>query len=168
MGVQDHRSAAAGLGSFVAAVLTVSDSRREATDESGDAIAALAEAQGHRVGRRLLIKNDAEVVRQTVMALAMEVDLIITTGGTGISPKDLTIEACRPLLHKELEGFGELFRALSYQEIGSAAILSRATGGSIGRAVLFCLPGSTAAVKLAMERLILPELKHLIAQVRKV
>lgn len=168
MGVQDHKEAASGLGAFSGAVLTVSDSRTEATDESGKILMELIEAAGHAVGAYRLVKNDPEVVRETVRELAGSVDFIITTGGTGMSPRDLTIESCRPLFTKELEGFGDVFRLISFQEIGSAAILSRATGGSVGRAMVFCLPGSKAAVRLAAEKLILPEIKHLISQVRKV
>jgi len=168
MGVSDHKEAAAQLGSFRGAVLTVSDSRTEATDESGKILQELIVAAGHQVGAYRLIKNEMDVVRATVRELAEEVDFIITTGGTGMSPRDLSIEACRPLFTKELEGFGDVFRLISFQEIGSAAILSRATGGSVGRALVFCLPGSKAAVRLAAEKLILPEIKHLLSQVRKV
>ena len=168
MGVQDHKEAAATLGSFSGAVLTISDSRTEATDESGKLLQELILASGHQIGAYRLVKNEPEVVQATIRELAAEVDFIITTGGTGMSPRDLSIEACRPLFTKELEGFGDVFRLISFQEIGSAAILSRATGGSVGRAMLFCLPGSKAAVRLAAERLILPEIKHLISQVRKV
>lgn len=167
MGVQDHKEAAAGLGTFRAAVITVSDSRTEETDESGRLMRELIQAAGHEVGAYRLIKNEPETVRATVAELAGQVDFMITTGGTGMSPRDLTIESCRPMFTKELEGFGDVFRLLSFQEIGSSAILSRATGGSVGQAMLFCLPGSKAAVQLAVERLILPEIKHLISQVRK-
>lgn len=167
MGVQDHKEAAAGLSGLSGAVLTVSDSRTEATDESGKLLQELIVAAGHQVGAYRLVRNEPETVRATVAALAGEVDFIITTGGTGMSPRDLSIEACRPLFTKELEGFGDVFRLLSFQEIGSAAILSRATGGSVGRCMVFCLPGSKAAVRLAAEKLILPEIKHLLAQVRK-
>ena len=168
MGVQDHKEAAAALGTFRGAVLTISDSRTEATDESGKILQELIIGAGHQVGAYRLVKNDPETVQATVRELAAQVDFIITTGGTGMSPRDLTIESCRPLFTKELEGFGDVFRLISFQEIGSAAILSRATGGSVGQALVFCLPGSKAAVRLAAEKLILPEIKHLLAQVRKV
>ena len=167
MGVQDHKEAASGLTGLRAAVLTVSDSRTEATDESGKLLIEWIESQGHSIGAYRILKNEPEAVRATVAELALEVDFLITTGGTGMSPRDLSIEACRPLFTKELEGFGDVFRLLSFQEVGSAAILSRATAGSVGRAMLFCLPGSTAAVRLAAEKLILPEIKHLLSQVRK-
>ncbi len=168
MGVQDHKEAAAALGTFRGAVLTISDSRTEATDESGKILQELIIGAGHQVGAYRLVKNDPETVQATVRELAAQVDFIITTGGTGMSPRDLTIESCRPLFTKELEGFGDVFRLISFQEIGSAAILSRATGGSVGQALVFCLPGSKAAVRLAAEKQILPEIKHLLAQVRKV
>ena len=168
MGVQDHKEAAAALGTFRGAVLTISDSRTEATDESGKILQELIIGAGHQVGAYRLVKNDPETVQATVRELAAQVDFIITTGGTGMTPRDLTIESCRPLFTKELEGFGDVFRLISFQEIGSAAILSRATGGSVGQALVFCLPGSKAAVRLAAEKLILPEIKHLLAQVRKV
>lgn len=168
MGVEDHKEAAAALGSFSAAVLTVSDSRTEATDESGRLLQELIQGAGHAIGAYRLIRNEPDAVRDAVQELSGQVDFIITTGGTGMSPRDLSIEACRPLFAKELEGFGDVFRMVSFQEIGSAAILSRATGGVVGRALVFCLPGSKAAVRLAAEKLILPEIKHLLSQVRKV
>ncbi|MFZ5824943.1 MAG: MogA/MoaB family molybdenum cofactor biosynthesis protein [Bacillota bacterium] len=169
MGVQDHKETAqATVTALSGAVITVSDSRTEETDESGRLLMELIEGAGFRVGAYRLIKNEKDLLQQTVLELSRAVDFMITTGGTGMSPRDLSIEACRPLFTKELEGFGDVFRLLSFQEIGSAAIMSRATGGSVGRAMLFCLPGSKAAVRLAAEKLILPEIKHLIAQVRKV
>lgn len=168
MGVEDHREAAAGLGAFRAAILTVSDTRTEATDESGRLMRDLIEAAGHSVAAYRILRNEPDTVRAAVAELAADVDFMITTGGTGMSPRDLSIEACRPLFRKELEGFGDIFRLLSYQEIGSAAILSRATGGAVGQAAVFCLPGSKAAVRLALERLILPEIRHLLSQIRKV
>lgn len=169
MGVEDHKEKAASLGSFAGGVLTISDSRSEADDESGATIKALIAASGHRVGFYAVVRNEPEAVRRTVQEwLTAGADFIITTGGTGLSPRDLSIETLRPLLTRELDGFGELFRHLSFQEVGTAALLSRATGGSVGGSLLFCLPGSRAAVRLATERLILPELKHLLSQVRKV
>jgi len=168
MGVQDHKEAAADqVTTLRGAVITVSDSRTEATDESGKLLMELIEGAGFAVGAYRLIKNEKDLLQRTILELSREVDFMITTGGTGMSPRDLSIESCRPLFTKELEGFGDVFRLLSFQEIGSAAIMSRATGGSVGRAMVFCLPGSKAAVRLATERLILPEIKHLIAQVRK-
>lgn len=168
MGVQDHKEAAAGLQGLVAAVVTISDSRKEANDESGKLLIELIRGAGFEVGAYRVIPDEREQIQETVRELAQKVDFIVTTGGTGMSPRDVTVEACRPLLTKELEGFGDLFRLLSFQEIGSAAIMSRATAGAVGRAMLFCLPGSKSAVRLATERLILPEIRHLISHIRKV
>lgn len=170
MGAQDHKEAAAQQVSGLAgAVLTVSDTRTEATDESGALMKELIVAAGHRVAYYGILKNEPDQVRALVTRLAAEgtADFIITTGGTGISPRDLSIEAVKPLFGKEIEGFGDLFRLLSYQEVGSAALLSRATAGTVGRSIAFCLPGAKTAVRLALEKLILPEVKHLISQLRK-
>lgn len=167
MGVDDHKETANQLAVLSGAVLTVSDTRTEADDRSGAVLRELVERAGHTLGAYRILQNNPDGVRSAVAELALRVDFIITTGGTGMSPRDLSIEACRPLFSKELEGFGDVFRYLSFAEIGSAAIMSRATAGSVGRAMVFCLPGSTAAVSLAAEKLILPEIRHLISQVRK-
>lgn len=170
MGVTDHKEAAARqVQSLRAAVLTVSDTRTEASDASGAAIRDLVTRAGHQVVHYRILKDEPLAVRAEVARLAGEeaADFIVTTGGTGISPRDQTIEAVRPLFQKELEGFGDLFRMLSFQEVGSAALLSRATAGTVGRCLVFCLPGSEAAVRLALEKLVLPEIRHLIAQLRK-
>lgn len=168
MGVHDHKEhAASHVHQLSVGVITVSDTRTEATDESGKLIRELVEAAGHRVERYQVIPDEQEQIRQLAGEFAGAADFVIITGGTGMSPRDVTIEACRPLFTRELEGFGDLFRLLSFEEIGSAAIMSRATGGSVGRSMLFCLPGSKAAVRLATERLILPEIKHLISTIRK-
>lgn len=168
MGVKDHKEAAAAIGSLKAAVVTVSDTRTEATDASGRLLQDLLRAEGHQVAAYRLVKDDMDAIRSTVSELVQQADFVITTGGTGMSPRDVTIEACRPLFTRELEGFGDLFRLLSFQEVGTAAVMSRATAGSVGRAMLFCLPGSEAAVRLGVERLILPEIRHLMAQIRKI
>lgn len=169
MGVDEHKQQAAGSGPFRAGVLTVSDSRTEADDQSGALIKELVGAAGHAVAHYAIVKNLPEVVRAEVSGLLGRdaVDFVIITGGTGIGPRDLSIEAVRPLLAKELDGFGDIFRYLSFAEIGSAAIMSRATAGSVGRGLVFCLPGSLAAVRLAVTRLILPEIAHLLSQLRK-
>ena len=150
-------------------VLTVSDTRTEASDTSGAAIAALLTAAGHVVTGRRLVKDEpaqvAAVVREQVAR--DDVQVVITTGGTGISARDTTYEAIQGLLDKRLDGFGELFRVLSYQDIGPAAMLSRACAGTAGRTVVVALPGSQGAVRLALEKLLLPELGHLVQQVTK-
>jgi molybdenum cofactor biosynthesis protein B len=157
----EHHAEAAR--SVACAVVTISDTRTPADDRSGDLIAELLAAAGHSVARRSIVPDEPGAVADVVRALVdrPEVAVILLTGGTGVAPRDQTPEAIVALFTKELPGFGELFRMLSYQEIGSAAMLSRACAGMIDRTALFLMPGSTAAVKLAMERLILPELGHL-------
>lgn len=169
MSVHEHKSEArARAPSLAAAIITVSDTRTLATDGSGQAIERLLEAAGHRAVSRVVVSDDASPLALALQtALRSDIDAVILSGGTGISRRDGTVEVVRRFLDAELPGFGELFRALSFEEIGAAAMLSRATGGiSSGKAV-FSLPGSTAAVTLAMERLILPELAHVVSEARK-
>jgi molybdenum cofactor biosynthesis protein B len=150
-------------------IVTVSDSRTEETDASGRTIADLLTAGGHRIEGRTIVKDDVELVRDTIVRQLANpgVQAIITTGGTGITSRDRTYEAVSALLQKRLDGFGELFRMLSYQQIGSAAIMSRACAGLSSGRVIVSLPGSEAAVRLAMERLVIPELPHLVQQAQK-
>lgn len=150
-------------------VLTISDTRTEATDTSGAAIVSMLEDAGHAVMGRRIVKDDPADIRGVVSytAKAGTNDAVITTGGTGISSRDGTYETLAALFDRRLDGFGELFRALSYQEIGSAAMLSRATAGVIGRCAVFVLPGSENAVRLAMEKLILPEIGHVVRELRR-
>ena len=148
-------------------VLTISDTRTPATDTSGDAIVALLEAGGHELTGRQIVKDDPDAVRQVVLSQQAAADVIITTGGTGITSRDSTYEAIVGLLDKRLDGFGELFRMLSYPEIGAAAMLTRACAGTIGRTAIFALPGSEHAVRLGISKLILPELGHLIKELTK-
>ena len=163
---REHKAhAPASVGCFV---LTVSDTRTPDTDTSGRAIRALLEEAGHTVTAHAIVKDEPAQVTSAVRAqLADErTRVIITTGGTGVSSRDGTFEAIDALLDKRLDGFGELFRMLSYAEIGAAAMLSRATAGVAGRRVLFSVPGSTAAVDLAMTKLILPQLGHIVGLLR--
>ena len=150
-------------------VITVSDTRTDATDASGQAIAALLEAAGHRVSGRTIVKDDPELVRGTIehQLANSDAQVIITTGGTGITSRDSTYEAIDTLLQKRLDSFGELFRMLSYQQIGPAAMMSRAAAGLVAGRIVVSLPGSEAAVRLAMERLLIPELGHLVQQASK-
>jgi molybdenum cofactor biosynthesis protein B len=167
MGQAEHKAhAPASVRCFV---LTVSDSRTEATDTSGRAIADLLTAGGHQVSGRAIVKDDPDLVRGTIeRQLAVpDVDAIVSTGGTGISSRDATYEAVSAMLQKRLDGFGELFRMLSYQQIGPAAMMSRACAGLAGGRIVICLPGSEAAVRLAMEKLVIPELGHLVEQAHK-
>lgn len=163
----EHKSAAPNAVSCF--VVTVSDTRTESTDTSGRAVADLLAGAGHRVTGRTIVKDDPSLVRAEVQKrlAATDVDVIITTGGTGITSRDSTFEAVDAFLEKRLDGFGELFRMLSYQEIGSAAMMSRATAGLASGRIIIVLPGSENAVRLAMTRLVLPELGHLVQQARK-
>lgn len=163
--VEAHRQTAPA--SVQCAVLTVSDTRTPETDTSGRAIAALIEAAGHTVVRRQILRDEPDQVRAAVQGDLGTVDAIITTGGTGITARDSTFEAIAALFEKRLDGFGELFRALSYTEIGSAAMLTRATAGIARRTVIFMLPGSENAVRLAMTKLIVPELGHVVRELRR-
>jgi molybdopterin adenylyltransferase len=148
-------------------VVTISDTRTEATDSSGAAIVELLTAAGHEITRRKLIKDDPMAVRNAVLSGRTAADVIITTGGTGITARDNTYQTIASLLDKRLDGFGELFRMLSYADIGAAAMLSRATAGSIGTTAVFALPGSENAVRLAMTKLILPEIGHVVRELRR-
>lgn len=150
-------------------VLTVSDTRSEATDSGGRAIADLLTSHGHHVSARRIVRDEpaqvSAVVREQLEDGAL--DAIITTGGTGITSRDSTFEAVSGLLEKTLVGFGEIFRMLSYEEIGPAAMLSRATAGLAKGKIVIALPGSEHAVRLAMTKLILPELGHMVREARK-
>lgn len=163
----EHRAGApARVGVYV---LTVSDTRTAETDTGGRAARELLEAAGHTVAGGTIVPDDPSTVRATVLAALADaaVTVVITTGGTGITARDDTYEAVAGLLEKRLDGFGELFRALGFQEIGPAAMLSRAVAGTVGRKAIFTLPGSEHAVRLAMTRLIVPELSHIAQQLAR-
>lgn len=163
----EHR--AEGPQSLRLAVVTVSDTRTIETDTSGALIVELAEAAGHVVAAREIIPDEPDRMRPLLESYRDRGDLhaALLTGGTGISTRDQTFETVAALLTKPLPGYGELFRMLSYAEIGPAAMLSRALGGLAGGLVVLVMPGSRAAVRLAMEKLILPELPHLVREARK-
>jgi molybdopterin adenylyltransferase len=165
--VEQHR--AEGPQSFRVAVLTISDTRTESTDTSGALIVELAEASGHRVVERSIVPDEPDRMRPLLESYRDRGDLhaALLTGGTGISPRDQTFETVSALLTRPLPGYGELFRMLSFAEIGSACIMSRALGGLMGELVVLVMPGSRAGVRLAMTRIILPELPHLVHQARK-
>ena len=148
-------------------VLTISDSRTAATDNSGDAIVEALIAAGHQVLERNIVRDEPSLVREFVRKHAPGAQVIVTTGGTGITSRDTTFEAISGMLEKTLDGFGELFRMLSYDEIGSAAMLTRACAGTIGRTIVFALPGSPHAVALAMNKLILPEMGHVVRELSR-
>src|SRR3954447_10655210 len=147
-------------------VLTISDTRTEATDASGRAIVDLLAASGHVIHGRAIVKDEPDSVRDLVQRqlASAEVQAIITTGGTGITSRDSTYEAVSRLLEKRLDGFGELFRMLSFEQIGPAAMMSRACAGIAAGHIVISLPGSEAAVRLAMDRLLIPERGHLVEQ----
>jgi molybdenum cofactor biosynthesis protein B len=150
-------------------VLTVSDSRTEDTDTSGRAIVDLLSAAGHQVVGRAIVRDDPSLVGDVIRAQladsqAARAQVVITTGGTGITSRDSTYEAVDAMLEKRLDGFGELFRMLSFEQIGASAMMSRAVAGLAAGRIVISLPGSEAAVRLAMERLILPELRHMVQQ----
>ena len=150
-------------------IVTVSDTRTETTDASGRAIADLLTAAGHVVTGRTIVKDEAELVRGTLerQLASADVQAIITTGGTGITARDSTYEVVTGLLQKRLDGFGELFRMLSFEQIGPAAMMSRACAGLVAGRIVISLPGSEGAVRLAMERLVIPELGHLVQQAER-
>ena len=167
MSDREHRAEApASVRCFV---VTVSDTRTEATDAGGRAIADLLAAAGHEVAGRAIVKDEPELVRDTIERQLADPDVhvIITTGGTGITSRDSTYEAVNTILQKRLDGFGELFRMLSYEQVGPAAMMSRACAGLAAGHIVVCLPGSEKAVRLAMERLLIPELGHLVQQARR-
>jgi len=145
-------------------VLTVSDTRTEETDTSGAKARELMEAAGHARTSYRIVKDEPAQIRALVFSWLDDssIDVILLNGGTGIAPRDTTFEAVRALFEKEIEGFGELFRMLSYAEIGSAAMLSRATAGIAKGKLVVSMPGSTAAVELAMTKLVIPELGHVL------
>jgi len=162
--VHQHKGKAKkSVGCFV---LTVSDSRDATTDHSGQLIKTLLAEYGHKLLGYRITKDEPDEIRNLLQdaLVRKEIEAVILNGGTGISPRDGTYEVVSRLLEKKLDGFGEIFRFLSYQEIGSAAIMSRALAGVAGGKVLISLPGSKAAVELAMRRLVLPELGHMISQ----
>ncbi len=163
---QHHGSAPKRVG---CAVITVSDTRTPATDTGGALLAELLAGAGHAVVSREIVRDEIGEIRPAVeRALARDdCAAVLLTGGTGTSPRDVTPEAVRPLLERELPGFGELFRMLSFHEIGPAALLSRAFAGSRDGKVVFGLPGSPAAIRLALEKLALPELGHLVGEAGK-
>ena len=149
------------------AVVTVSDSRTEETDTSGKLLSEQLESTGHDAMVYRIVPDDADIIRSTLIELTEDIEVVITTGGTGISHRDTTVEVAQSLITKPLPGFGELFRMLSFEEIGPAAMLSRATAGVYGSSptLLFCCPGSSNAVQLAADRLIIPQLRHLVWEI---
>ena len=142
------------------AVLTISDTRTPENDTGGDTIEELMRGAGHEIVERRIVRDDAARIRTEIVNLLArpDADAVITTGGTGISARDTTYEVVDRMIEKKLDGFGEIFRALSFEEIGAAAILSRAVAGTVGTKLVACLPGSRNAVRLAVEKLLVPKM----------
>jgi molybdenum cofactor biosynthesis protein B len=160
---------AQGPSAVRCAVITVSDSRTLETDTGGKSVIDHLTAAGHAIVCREIVPDEPNRMRALLMSLRDrdDVDVVLMTGGTGITSRDQTFETVSGLLDKPLPGYGEIFRMLSYQDIGPAAILSRAVGGLIGRKVLLTMPGSPAAVRLAMEKIIVPQIPHLMREARR-
>ncbi|HMF41770.1 MAG TPA: molybdenum cofactor biosynthesis protein B [Polyangia bacterium] len=165
--VADHKARAPSAGSVRVALVTASDSRTPETNDGGKLLRRLIEEAGFQVTSDSLLVEDPEALRDAVARLAADSDAVIVTGGTGIAPRDRTPDTVGALFDRRLPGFGELFRLLSFQEIGPAAMLSRADAGVVGGALVFLLPGSPAAVELAVKKLIAPELAHAVGQLRR-
>ena len=166
---RDHEQAASDVDDLGFAVITLSDTRNEQTDKSGQFICESIRTAGHRVARYAIVKDDIELIRNELAGVLDDPDvaIVVTNGGTGISLRDSAFETITSALEKRLDGFGELFRMLSFEEIGAAAMLSRAVGGIARGKVVFSIPGSTKACRLGMEKLILPQVAHLTFELRK-
>lgn len=165
MGLEKHMEG--GPEHVKCVVIVTSDAREVQTDRSGNLIVHLLEGAGHEVVDYRIVRNDpVDIVKALETALGTS-QAIIISGGTGVSKRDITVETVEPLLEKKLGGFGEIFRHLSFSEIGSAAMLSRAIAGTIGSRAIFCLPGSEGAVRLAMMKLIVPELSRIVGELEK-
>jgi molybdenum cofactor biosynthesis protein B len=169
MGADEHRALAPAPGSVKIFIMTASDSRTPATNQGGRLVRELAQAAGFVIAGESLLPDDRDALRAAVGDVCERkiADVILLTGGTGIAHRDNTVEAVTTLLEKRIDGYGELFRMLSFAEIGPAAMLSRAIAGTVGRVALFAMPGSPAGVRLAMERLILPELTHVVGELNR-
>ncbi len=168
MSTSEHREEARAYGSIALAVLTVSDTRTRATDKSGQLIHDLVAASEHHIVGYEIVRDEPLQIQAAIeLFCASPAQAILTHGGTGISTRDQTCDIVATLLEKELPGFGELFRMLSYQEVGAAALLSRALAGIYRERFIFCMPGSANAVRLAMTRLILPEVQHLVRELNR-
>ncbi len=165
MGHEEHMRHAASEVHCV--VITVSDTRTKETDESGLIMMEMLRAAGHRISSYEIVRDDVAEIRSAITAAleSDEVRVIITNGGTGLSKRDVTVEAVSPFLEKRIDGFGEMFRSLSYQEIGSAAVMSRAIGGVAFGKIILCLPGSPGAVRLALDKIILLQIGHMVWEV---
>ena len=167
MSYQEHKQKAPR--SVSCAVLTISDSRTEQDDDSGRIIRQKLSENGHQVISYAVLKDEADSIKNKIYELLRqeELQVIITNGGTGVSHRDITVETIYPILEKKLDGFGELFRFLTYQEMGTASVMSRAIGGVTRGKVILCIPGSPGAANLAMDKIILPEIGHMVREATK-
>ena len=167
MSVEDHKSKAPK--SVNLAIITVSDTRTEADDSSGMAIADIMARAGHIIVRRAIVKDEIEEIQKALRELIEDngVQAVVMNGGTGIARRDVTLEAITPFQEKSIPGFGELFRVLSFNQVGSAAMMSRASAFVTEGKIVFCLPGSEKAVRLAVEKLIAPELGHMVWEAQR-
>ena len=165
--VRGHREAAPEI--VRVAVLTISDTRTPETDTGGDVVEETMRGAGHEVVARGIVRDEATSIQRQLgdLLARSDVDAVVTTGGTGISGRDTTYEVVERMIEKRLDGFGEIFRMLSYEEIGAAAILSRALAGAVGTKFVASLPGSRNAVRLGMEKLLVPEIAHIVFELRK-
>jgi molybdopterin adenylyltransferase len=166
MAVHEHKER--GKKSIRCCVITVSDTRNETTDTSGQTIKKLLIGEGHEAGGYRIVKDEPLEIESTLNEAlgSADFDVVIVNGGTGIAPRDGTYEVVSRFLEKKLDGFGEIFRYLSYLDIGSAAVMSRAAAGTARGKILISVPGSSGAVTLAMEKLILPEIRHMVSQLQ--
>ncbi len=166
---KDHEQAAASIEQLGFAIITLSDTRTPETDRSGQFLRKAVEDAGHKVCQYAVVSDESQLIQSEVQSAIADpsIAIVITNGGTGIARRDCAYDTISRLLEKRLDGFGELFRMLSYEEIGAAAMMSRALAGITGDTVIFCLPGSTNAVRLGMEKLILPQATHLSYELRK-
>jgi molybdenum cofactor biosynthesis protein B len=166
MALEEHRSQSPSSLGF--AVITISDTRSGAEDKGGAYLVARLQAAGHSIAARETVRDERDAIQGVVRRCAAieSVDLVLTTGGTGIAPRDVTFDSLRAIFDSEIPGFGELFRWLSFREIGAATLLSRAIGGLIGGKVVLALPGSPKALALALDEIVLKEAGHLVSQTR--
>jgi molybdenum cofactor biosynthesis protein B len=165
---QEHRHESKQIGPVPCAVLVISDSRTKRTDRSGRTAERLITEGGHQVVHQDLIRNEPDLIRAGIQtALSAGAQFVFCTGGTGLGARDITVDTVAPMLDKVLEGYGEWFRRASWDQIGPAAVMSRAVAGKLGQAFVVCSPGSTTAVELALGELLVPELRHFIREVSR-
>lgn len=166
MSIEEHKKETLHVNVMV---ITISDTRTKETDKSGQKMMELLRNHGHRIVSYTIIPDEEDIMKQTILEACQnpKVQVILMNGGTGIAKRDVTFEVLHSIIERTIPGFGELFRMLSYEEIGSSAMLSRAMAGIIQNTVIFSTPGSTKAVTLAMEKLIIPELSHIVREINK-